>query len=538
MLWLPTTRARCRRDACGQTRCCFVHRCVVAAGFLLLLCGSWSGTAWSQTAPSPLRNKTASPIPQVPPASGIFDQPLNADEAEMAERLARAEAEIQALKQRLSSPDNVFVAPASGAVSEETSSVFEQRFQALSHRFDELQAKIAPAKLPSVEVHGVFQADTGWFSQNAASRKAVGDIQDGSDFRRARLSANGAIADNMNYFLQMDFAFPGRPTFTDLWFEVTKVPVLGNVRIGQWKQPFSLEVVSSFRYTTFAERSLLFQAFTPFRHIALGFYDWSEDERMTWAASVYRTGQDQYGGSIADNGGYGAVGRITALPWYDEDSGGSRYLHLGAGYNFVAPGNQSAQFRTIPEYFIGSQQNAGSTGTSGIALPDLINGVPFFADTGKLGVNHYNLVGTELLFVEGPFSLQSEFMYNFVSRTKGNAVQFPGLYVTAGYFLTGEHRPYLRKAGAIDRIKVLRNFGKHDECGTGWGAWELAARYSSLNLNDSNVPGGRLQDMTLGANWYLNSFSKIQFNYIRAFLDRAKGHSHTDIFGLRAQMDF
>ena len=260
---------------------------------------------------------------------------------------------------------------------------------------------------------------------------------------------------------------------------------------------------------------------------------------MTWAASVYRTGQDQYGGSIADGGGYAAVGRITGLPWYDEESGGRRYLHLGAGYNYVMPGNHSAQFRTIPEYFVGAQAS-GTVGTAGIPLPGNINGVPFFVDTKAFGVNHYSLVGTELLLVEGPFSLQSEFMCNFVARTKRDAVQFPGLYVSAGYFLTGEHRPYLRKAGAIDRIKVLRNFGKHDECGTGWGAWELAARYSSVNLDDSNIKGGRLQDMTLGTNWYLNSFSKIQFNYIRAFLDGATGHSrsHTDIYGLRAQMDF
>jgi phosphate-selective porin OprO/OprP len=258
---------------------------------------------------------------------------------------------------------------------------------------------------------------------------------------------------------------------------------------------------------------------------------------MTWAASMYRSGQDQFGGSLADNGGYAGTGRITALPWYDEDCGGSRYLHLGAAYNYVMPTNNTAQFRTIPEYFIGAQAG-GTTGTAGIPVPGNINGVPFFVDTKAFGVNHYNLLGTELLFVEGPLSVQSEFMYNYVTRTKGDAVKFPGFYAQVGYFLTGEHRPYLRKAGAIDRIKVLRNVGKHDDCGTGYGAWELAARYSSVNLDSSNIQGGRLQDMTLGANWYLNSYSKIQFNYIRAFLNGATGNSHTDIYGLRAQMDF
>lgn len=433
----------------------------------------------------------------------------------------------------------------------------EQQLQALRSEWGLLKDGLSKPKFPTVELHGVFQADTGWFHQtenNIATLKdlqllegipatsANGDIRDGADFRRARLSANGSVLPNMNYFFQMDFAFPGRPTFTDVWMELTKVPVLGNVRIGQWKQPFSLEVVSSFRYTTFPERSLLFQSFTPFRHIAVGFYDYSEDERMTWAASVYRSGQDQFGGSIADAGGYAGVARVTALPWWEED--GRRYLHTGVAYNYVTPPNHVGQFRTIPEYFIGAQ--AGTTlGTAGIATPTPFNGTPFFVDTLPLKINDYSLLGTELLWVHGPFSWQSEGMFLWANRKNGTSDYFPGFYTQVGYFLTGEHRPYLRKTGAIDRIQVRRPFGHYrgDSDEWGWGGWELAARFSYIDLNtktDAGVTsGGRLKDMTFGLNWYLNSFSKIQFNYIRAFLDNpTHGASTADIFGLRAQVDF
>ena len=65
----------------------------------------------------------------------------------------------------------------------------------------------------------MFQADAGWYTQDAASRESVGDMQDGADFRRARLAAKGASRPNFNYFFQMDFAFFGRPTFTDVWVE-------------------------------------------------------------------------------------------------------------------------------------------------------------------------------------------------------------------------------------------------------------------------------------------------------------------------------
>ncbi len=393
-------------------------------------------------------------------------------------------------------------------------------------------------KYPTVELHGVFQVDAGWFQQQSDHRRVFGDIRDGGNFRRARLSANGSVVENVNYFMQFDFAVQGRPTFTDVWMEFTKVPVLGNVRVGQWKQPFSLEVVSSFRYTTFAERSVLFQSFAPFRHIAAGFYDWSDDERMTWAASVYKSGQDQYGGSISDNGGYSGVGRITGLPWYDDR--GDRYLHLGGAWNYTANKDRLARFRTLPEYFIGEQFGDPMGGTSRIPVPAGINGVPFFVDTLPILSDHFNLLGAELLWVEGPLSVQSEYMYNKVDRGLAAPVSFHGLYSQVGCFLTGEHRPYLRKLGAIDRIKVKKPVNC-DPCKPhGCGAWELAVRYSTIDLDDEDVRGGKLTDWTGGVNWYINDYTKFQFNYIRAYLDnhRLIGETRTDIYGLRAQIDF
>ena len=428
----------------------------------------------------------------------------------------------------------------------------EQQLQMLRQEFNAMKDGLSKPKFPSVELHGVFQVDSGWFHQsdnniatiNDLDGAGKGNIRDGADFRRARLSANGAVLPNMNYFLQMDFAFFGRPTFTDVWMEFTKVPVLGNVRVGQWKQPFSLEVVSSFRYTTFAERSVLFQAFDPFRHIGVGFWNFSEDERMTWAASAYRPGQDQFGGSLADVGGYAGVGRVTALPWWEDN--GAQYLHLGAAYNYVSPNNKAARFRTIPEYYVGDQAGVTPAGTSGVAVPGNFNGTPFFVDTGTKtstpgSIDHYQLVGSELLWVHGPLSVQSEAMWLFGQRTTGQSMYFPGMYAQVGYFLTGEHRPYNRKQGAIDRIQVKRPFGNYrgDDCEWGWGGWEIAARYSYIDLNSKDITGGRLKDMTLGLNWYVNNYSKIQFNYIRAFLDnKTHGDSTADIFGLRAQLDF
>ncbi len=413
----------------------------------------------------------------------------------------------------------------------------DQRITDLSEAVSSLQDKASKKIYPNVTVNGVFQADAGWIHQDSASELRYGQIQDGADFRRARLSAKGSVTEQTNYFFQMDFGFFGRPTFTDVWLEQTHVPVFGNIRIGQWKQPFSLETVSSFRYTTFMERSVLFQPFTPFRHIGIGFYDHSDDLSTTWAASVFRSGQDQFGATLSSDGGYGTAERLTYVPAWQCD--GKRYVHLGVGHFFNAPPSDTINFRTIPEFFVGAN-GPGAVGTSGQAVPGGSNGTPFFAATGNLSVPYYNVLGTEFLWVDGPISLQSEAMVSFVDQTAAPRAALPGAYVQAGYFLTGEHRPFDRKTGTIDRVVPRSNLAFDGKsCSHGIGAWELAGRFSWLDLNDETIQGGTLTDYTAGLNWYWNPYTKIVFNYVHAMSSgTASADARTDLFGVRAQLDF
>lgn len=405
-------------------------------------------------------------------------------------------------------------------------------------------AGLTGAFSPTVTINGVFQADAGFFHQDTTNRLTVGNAVDGADFRRARLSARGSVTETVNYFFQMDFAFFGRPTFTDVWLEQTDLPLLGNFRIGQWKQPFSLEVVSSFRYTTFMERSLLFQPFTPFRHIGVGFYDHSEDLSHTWAISGFRSGQDQFGNSASQSAGWGTAERLTWLAWYDELSGGKSYMHWGVGHFFATPQNRIINFRTIPEMFIG-QHDAIPNGNQQ-PVPGNITGTPFFLQTGNLRVESFNVFGIEHLWVEGPFSWQTEVMLNVVDQTSGPTVTLTGFYTQIGYFLTGEHRPYDRKTATIDRVIPYANFCRADSgnviCGP--GAWEIAFRVSYLDFHPvDNVAflgaGGDLLDTTVGINWYWNPYTKLVANWVHSFLDNPlTGHSSADSFAFRAQIDF
>lgn len=80
-------------------------------------------------------------------------------------------------------------------------------------------------------------------------------------------------------------------------------------------------------------------------------------------------------------------------------------------------------------------------------------------------------------------------------------------------------------------MKPKRNFLKEG----GLGAWEVAARFSHLDLNDEGIIGGRLNNVTVGLNWYLNPNMRVMWNFVYADRDDVGDAS---IFQMRAQIDF
>ncbi len=214
-----------------------------------------------------------------------------------------------------------------------------------------------------------------------------------------------------------------------------------------------------------------------------------------------------------------------------------------------APPRERARFRSVPEIYVGEfvVPPGEPIGTSGQPVPDVADGTPFSVDTGVLdGTSLVQTGGLESLWVRGPFSWQSEAMVCFVDTSTVGEAFFSGAYSQVGWFLTGEHRPYDRKAGAIDRVIPFQSVSKS---GGGWGAWEVAARWSYIDVTDGAVLGGAMQNMTVGLNWYVNPYCKCVFNYIHSWADSRPIRngvilsndlirSETDAFGLRCQLDF
>lgn len=383
------------------------------------------------------------------------------------------------------------------------------------------------ASKPTVSISGRMFADAVLFQQSALSRAVLGDAQDTGFIRQARLGASGDMFEVYSYKVEMDFASRDSAdqqltSFKDVYLQIRELPLVGHVRVGHFKEPFSLEQLTSARFVTFMERSLA-DVFVPARNMGVMAFDHSEDQRITWAVGAFRTMGDTPPFRSDDDGGSALTGRLTWLPWYDEATEGRGLLHFGVSYSFRDFDDPTQRIRQRPETSVG----------------------PRVVDTHNISnLVDANFFGPEAALVYGPFSVQSEWIAGFYNRGAGLAnPTFHGLYVNASYFLTGEHRSYNRSAGAFDRVKPYENFFRirgEDGCiATGLGAWEIAYRYSYLDLNDAGISGGIASDHTFGLNWYLTPYARLMFNYIHSDADLANaGDVPLDIFQMRAQFDF
>jgi phosphate-selective porin OprO/OprP len=144
-----------------------------------------------------------------------------------------------------------------------------------------------------------------------------------------------------------------------------------------------------------------------------------------------------------------------------------------------------------------------------IDVPDRIN--LGFLDTGSIAnSNYYTVVDFAAGAVYGPWEAQAEYLPVWVTRYGAPTLVFGGYYASINYFLTGESRKYVFKSTSFIGITPIRH---------SYGAWQIALRYSHLNLNSKDVCGGQEADITVGLNWYPVRSVEFLFNYIRAMAD-------------------
>ena len=352
-----------------------------------------------------------------------------------------------------------------------------------------------------VRLGGRLQVDAATYREDGSRHN------DGTEIRRARLFAEGDLGEAWGYKLQYDFTADGIEGIQDAYLDYKGFESF-KIRTGHFKEPFSLQNMTSSKYVLFMERGLPY-LFAEGRN--LGIQLATNGKNWTAAGGAFGDGRD---GEEDDNDeGYGVSGRVTYAPLYEND----RFLHLGASASYRSTGSKNElRFRERPESHLTDTR---------------------LVDTGTFDADNYGRVVGEAAFIYGPFHVQGEYYHTSIDRDidANPDLDFSGYYVEGGWMLTGESMNYKPNKGSYSKVTPKAPVGKG-----GIGAWQLAMRFSSLDLTDEDIMGGEEENFTIGLNWYATPNIRFIANYVNV-LDVFNGANEDDepeVFQLRSQIEF
>jgi phosphate-selective porin OprO/OprP len=342
---------------------------------------------------------------------------------------------------------------------------------------------------PTVNVNGLIQYDFTF--QN------YGDsLYSGSEFRKAVLSLGGNIYKNVEYKFQFDFE-KGLAGTRDVYIKFKDIPAIGgNLMFGSAVEPTGLDQYTDNKFKTFFEVPLMGST-QGFRWAPGIYYENLSllQKRMSIQLAYTFNGNKDGGLKVEQfhkSGNF--IARVTGTVLQNKEK--NQIMHIGAHYENRQRADKVYTNTLWPEVHMGSK---------------LLLKTP--------NVEAQNDYGFELATDFGPLSIQGEYeLSNYNTADKSYTIS--GYYGFVSYFLTGESRNY--EQTNFGMIVPKKNFCLKEN---GLGAIELAVRYSVMNYAEASklptfegvpISGDQINGLTLGLNWYLNSHTRLTYNYILA----------------------
>ena len=358
----------------------------------------------------------------------------------------------------------------------------------------------------SIRFGFVAVVDYDAFGQDKDSIKQVGKQRDQWDDRSLRFMLSGDIGPEsykMHYFGSYSFNGFDAPenkiktwNFADLTLTLP-AGKLGAFTVGKTKEPFVYEIVGDATFLPTQERAL--NPFFTSRNVGISLSNHAFNKRMMfstgWFNDWWVTGQ-KFDGSSQH-----FASRVTGLISTSRE--GSRYLHVGVSGRYAGASHGTIELKGKPESNVTSD----------------------YVDTGKIAASNQKELALEGLWTHDGYSILTEYVRSWVNANQIANPSFYGFYITGGWFITGEHRPYDRNVGFARRAIPEHHLG----------AVELTARYSRLDLDSKSVHGGLSDKGTLTLNWYLNRFWKLGVDGGIVNLNRASLNGVTSIVQTRLQ---
>ena len=385
----------------------------------------------------------------------------------------------------------------------------------------------------------------------------VEDLANGVSFRRAYFGLEGRFMTDWEYEIRLNFAGSGveNAGFSAAnngaqWINLARVAYRGipnfKVNFGAIEPLFTLADSTSSNELPFMERaSVVAAVLGPFggddarkgfelTYQKVGTFWPSDNLLVSGAFTASRTGQAHNDTTAGQNDEQTALlGRIADRIYSDPETN----IQIGASashvFNFpanptvlVPPGAvPTVSFADFPEVRMNSTQLIG---------------------TGNIAADSATLVGLEAVATFRNFYVGGEYYtwkvdgagvagcaINTSTCERGLSPKFSGYYFEGSWVITGEFKGYDAAHASLQSPKPDHPFDPIH--GTGWGAFELLARYSDINLNwhegnqtqlDATVAalggvrGGEQKITTLGLNWYLNNNLRFMFDYEMVDVDR------------------
>lgn len=367
-------------------------------------------------------------------------------------------------------------------------------------------------KPPSIS--GYVQADFATFDHENT------ELGTRAVIRRAQLTISGEAYPDWGYMFSID------DINGDVKLESNYVSYLGwkpaTLRFGQFKEFFSMEELTSSNNITFLERALPVKAFAPSYRIGVGINTYGDfkNKNSSYTAAIGLFGQEAGHVTEEDNANQGGAlaGRLT-YAYYPTST---RLFTIGIADSLQVPdSDHDVVYSTNPESYIAK---VTFVNTSQITLPS----GEFESIDGIDNARYMNLFDVDAAVILGPFSLQSEYIGTYVNQFEDDSLYLKGWYIFGSWFITGESRNYDKKNAVFTGITPLHSYG----------AWEVALRYSYINLNDDDIQGGREHNETLGLNWYPNPTVRFMANYTHVHAEQTDVENNPNIYSIRAQVSF
>jgi len=394
-------------------------------------------------------------------------------------------------------------------------------------------------------------------TKNISQHEGEDLISSNADFRRARFAIKTRFYKDWAGEFDIDFK-NNQTKVKDMWVSYDPFPH-ATIKVGNHKPFFSIAEVTTSRWYPLMETSSISDFSGAGRRLGVSFSYW--DPRYFIGASIFgeETSMNDEKDDLVDNNILDAIlgAAEDGDDWEDavddiaDDIDAWKQASTASertGYSARALYRPIINADATRFFHIGGSLQSTSPFASDldyVKVKGEVHDIAFIYQKLKpwkgLHVDEIKATSIELAARFDKFYFQSEYIENdfsFKGENAGVDYDVDGYYAEVSYFILGDGRPYNLTDGEFG--PVIPN-GKSE--------LEFIVRYDTMDANNDatyvdnkgktkDLKSGKLTNLTLGLNWYVNSNVVIRLNHSMVETDENTDIANADVNITAARLEF